>query len=410
MKIYLVGGAVRDKLLNRPVKDRDWVVVGASPAQMLAANYKPVGKDFPVFLHPETHEEYALARTERKSGKGYHGFTFFSEPSVTLEQDLIRRDLTINAIAQDEDGNLVDPFNGVQDIKTKTLRHVSDAFREDPLRVLRVARFYARYARYGFTIAKGTLQLMCDIVAKGEISHLTPERVWIETEKALGEPRAALYFQALRSCGVLEILFPEIERLFGVPNPGRWHPEICTGVHTMLALEQACLLTPNPVERFAALCHDVGKGLTAASDYPSHPGHEQGGEPPINQLCQRLKIPNKFRDLARIASRYHTHVHRLNSLEPTTIVKMFQGMDAFRKPERVSQLALVSKADATARPIYHNQPYPNAELINELFHQACDIDAAAIAQSCSDDRQQIPTQIYNARVSKVKNFLRHVKP
>ncbi|MGB0495104.1 MAG: multifunctional CCA addition/repair protein, partial [Kangiellaceae bacterium] len=302
MQTYLVGGAVRDGLLDYPVIDKDWVVVGSTSGQLIESGYKQVGKDFPVFLHPESGEEYALARTERKSGSGYKGFTVFADQNVTLEEDLIRRDLTINAMALDDKGNLFDPFNGKKDLKEKVLRHISPAFSEDPLRVLRVARFAARYHHLGFTIAKQTLDLMSDLAKSGELKTLTSERVWVETAKALSEQSPQIYFQTLRDCFGLDDWFPEISCLWGIPNPERWHPEIDTGIHTMMVLEQSALLCEDPITRFAALCHDLGKGVTPKDQWPSHRGHEKAGVGIIDTLCKRLKAPKEFEQLAKIVS------------------------------------------------------------------------------------------------------------
>ncbi|ACY57472.1 tRNA nucleotidyltransferase [Yersinia pestis D106004] len=305
MNIYLVGGAVRDSLLNLPVTEQDWVVVGATPEQLLKLGYQQVGKDFPVFLHPVSHEEYALARTERKSGQGYTGFTCYAAPDVTLEDDLLRRDLTVNAIARSADGEFIDPYHGKQDLENRVLRHVSDAFGEDPLRVLRVARFAARFAYLGFTIAPETMSLMSNMAQSGELSALTPERVWKETEKALKTQSPHVYFQVLRDCGALAVLFPEIERLFGVPAPEKWHPEIDTGIHTLMTLAIAAQLSPEVDIRFAALCHDLGKGLTPKEHWPHHHGHGPAGVKLVEQLCQRLRIPNPVRDLAKLVAEYH---------------------------------------------------------------------------------------------------------
>ena len=327
MQIYLVGGAVRDALLKINIKDKDWVVVGSTPEQLLDLGYSQVGADFPVFLHPKTKEEYALARTERKSGSGYQGFICDFSPNISLEDDLLRRDLTINAMAQKDDGSLVDPYNGQQDIKDKKLRHVSDAFSEDPLRVLRVARFAARFAHLGFTIADETLKLMRDIAASGELAHLTQERVWQETERALGESKPWVYFQVLRDCDALAIIFPELDRLFGVPQPEKHHPEIDCGIHTLMVLEQACKLTDDVNVRWASLLHDLGKGLTRESLLPSHHGHEQSGEQLVIELNQRLKTPNEFKDLSRLVCVWHTHVHRAFELNAKTILKFFSKID-----------------------------------------------------------------------------------
>jgi tRNA nucleotidyltransferase (CCA-adding enzyme) len=344
MKVYLVGGAVRDQLLGRTPLERDWVVIGATPEQMVAHGYRPVGKDFPVFLHPQTAEQYALARTERKTGRGYYGFETRHSPDVTLEQDLSRRDLTINAMAQDTDGQLIDPHGGRSDLDARVLRHVSEAFVEDPLRVLRVARFAARYASLGFTVADGTLALMRRIVDAGELSALVAERVWSETQRALAEPTPQVYFEVLRGCGALEVVFPEIAALYGVPQPPRWHPEIDTGLHTMLALAAAAGLSPEVDVRFAALVHDLGKALTPRERWPSHHGHEEAGVAPIENLCARLRVPGDAKDLAILASRHHARVHRAEELRPGTLLELLEAVDAFRAARRA-----VSAAGSVAR-------------------------------------------------------------
>lgn len=367
MKSYLVGGAVRDALLNLPVKDKDWVVVGASPAEMLALGFQQVGRDFPVFLHPETQQEYALARTERKSGSGYTGFVCYAAPDVTLEQDLQRRDLTINAIAQDKEGRYYDPYNGRADIEQRQLRHVSDAFNEDPLRVLRVARFAARFAHLGFVIADETLALMRSMAASGELSELTPERVWKETEKALETPTPQVYFQVLRDCGALAVLFPELDNLYGVPAPAKWHPEIDTGVHTLMTLAIAAQLSEEVDVRFATLFHDVGKGLTPPEKWPSHHGHGLAGVPLVEQLCQRLRVPNAIRDLALLVTEFHDLVHTVERQSPETLIALFDRIDAWRKPHRVEQIALTSEADARGRTGFENNAYPQGDYLRQAF-------------------------------------------
>lgn len=361
MQIYLVGGAVRDELLGLPVKDRDWVVVGASPQQMVELGYQPIGKDFPVFLHPETREEYALARTERKTSKGYHGFRFTASPDITLEEDLLRRDLTINAIARDKSGQLHDFYNGQRDIENRVLRHVSPAFSEDPVRILRVARFAARYAHLGFRIAAETMQLMTDMVTAGEVDALVAERVWQETERALRETQPRVFFETLHTCGALKVLFPDIARLFGVPQPAKWHPEIDTGIHTMMVLEQACLLSDSAATRFAALTHDLGKGTTAKEILPSHHGHEERSYQLLVNLCAQYRIPKRFSELAKLTARYHTHIHKAFELTPRTILKVLTACDVYRKPERFSQLLLACKADSRGRTGFENNDYPQLE-------------------------------------------------
>ncbi|CAX61404.1 MULTISPECIES: multifunctional CCA addition/repair protein [Erwiniaceae] len=367
MKTYLVGGAVRDALLNLPVKDKDWVVVGASPEEMLSQGYEQVGRDFPVFLHPETHQEYALARTERKSGSGYTGFVCYSAPDVTLEQDLQRRDLTINAIAQDEQGRLYDPYGGKADLDQRLLRHVSAAFNEDPLRVLRVARFAARFAHLNFVVAEETQALMRWMAESGELNTLTPERVWKETEKALETRNPQVYFQVLRDCGALAVLFPELDNLYGVPAPAKWHPEIDTGIHTLMTLAIAAQLSPDIAVRFATLFHDVGKALTPPEKWPSHHGHGPAGVPLVAALCQRLRVPNAIRDLALLVTEFHDLVHTVERQSAETLVALFDRIDAWRKPQRVEQIALTSEADARGRTGFESNAYPQGDYLRQAF-------------------------------------------
>ncbi|CNC92980.1 multifunctional CCA addition/repair protein [Yersinia intermedia] len=381
MKIYLVGGAVRDSLLNLPVTEQDWVVVGCTPEQLLTQGYQQVGKDFPVFLHPVSHEEYALARTERKSGAGYTGFTCYAAPDVTLEEDLLRRDLTINAIARSADGELIDPYHGQQDLENKVLRHVSDAFGEDPLRVLRVARFAARFAHLGFSIAAETQSLMAAMAQSGELSALTPERVWKETEKALKTQSPQIYFQVLRDCGALVVLFPEIERLFGVPAPEKWHPEIDTGIHTLMTLAIAAQLSPEVDIRFAALCHDLGKGLTPKEFWPHHHGHGPAGVKLVEQLCQRLRVPNPIRDLAKLVAEYHDLIHTVNKLRPETLLKLFDAIDVWRKPERLEQMIMTSEADARGRTGFEENPYPQGDYLRAAYHVANSVSVQEVVAS-----------------------------
>ncbi len=368
-----MGGAVRDTLLGYPFHERDWVVVGATPQQMLDLGYQQVGKDFPVFLHPQTKEEHALARTERKSGRGYTGFSVYAAPDVTLEQDLQRRDLTINAIAQADDGQLIDPFGGVADLKHKVLRHVSDAFAEDPLRVLRVARFYARYAHLGFSVATETQQLMRTLA--DELVTLTPERVWQETAKALGERTPQVYFQLLYDTGALQVLMPELAALWGVPQPPQWHPEIDTGVHTLLVLEQAAMLSARSDIRFAALVHDLGKGVTKPELWPSHHGHEHTGLPLINQLCDRLKVPNDCRELALLVCEYHQLVHRALELKSATVLKLFDAIDLWRKPARLDAILLCCTADLRGRTGFEQAEYRQADYLQALAGAAQQVSA-----------------------------------
>lgn len=378
MKIYLVGGAVRDKLLNHPVKDRDWVVVGATPDDMLNKGFQQVGKDFPVFLHPSSKQEYALARMERKTGVGYTGFSCDSSVNVTLEQDLSRRDLTINAMAMDDDGNIIDPYHGQQDLAQKTLRHVSEAFVEDPLRVLRVARFAARYHQYGFNIADETMALMTQISQSGELQSLSAERVWQESARALLEPNPEVYFETLKHCDALALWMPELDKLWGIPNPAKWHPEIDTGIHTMMVLQQAVHLSDKLSVRFAALAHDIGKGLTDPRQWPSHRGHETLGLKGINQLCDRIKASNECRELALIASEFHSHVHKAFELKPTTVLKVLNRCDAWRKPERFADFMDVCRADARGRTGFEDTPYQQADYFWQAYQSASQIDVQQI--------------------------------
>jgi tRNA nucleotidyltransferase (CCA-adding enzyme) len=360
MQVYLVGGAVRDRLLGLPVRERDWVVVGAEPAELERQGYSPVGKEFPVFLHPQTHEEYALARLERKVAPGYRGFVTQFSPDVTLEDDLKRRDLTINALAQRADGTIVDPFGGQRDLQARVLRHVSEAFVEDPVRILRVARFAARFASLGFTVAPETRALMQKMVASGEVGALVPERVWKETERALGEAQPAVFFETLRDCDALGAVFPEIEALFGVPQPAQWHPEIDTGVHVMMAMRLASRISDSKVVRFAVLMHDLGKASTPADQLPRHPGHEQASVPLIEAVVARLKIPNDYRELALLVARHHGLVHRALQLRTGTLLKLLEETDAIRRPDRFAQFLLACEADARGRAGLEDKPYPQA--------------------------------------------------
>ncbi|WP_017347488.1 multifunctional CCA addition/repair protein [Pantoea sp. A4] len=382
MKRFLVGGAVRDDLLNLPVKDKDWVVTGATPEEMLALGYQQVGRDFPVFLHPQTREEHALARTERKSGNGYTGFVTWFAPDVTLEQDLQRRDLTINAIARDvESGALFDPYHGEADLEQRLLRHVSPAFNEDPLRVLRVARFAARFAHLGFRVADETMALMTQMASSGELAHLTAERVWKETENALLSHSPQVFFQVLRDCGALAVLFPEIDNLFGIPAPARWHPEIDTGIHTLMTLEMAATLSDEVDIRFAALFHDVGKALTPPEKWPSHHGHGLAGVPLVEALCQRLRVPNHIRDLALIVTEFHDMVHTIERLSAEALVGLFDRIDAWRKPHRVEQVALTSEADARGRAGLEHQPYPQGDYLRRAFTLAGSVPTKAVVEA-----------------------------
>ena len=375
MQVYLVGGAVRDHLLGHPYHEKDYVVVGATPEQLLAQGFQPVGKDFPVFLHPETKDEYALARTERKSGHGYHGFEFHTDPSVTLEQDLIRRDLTINAMAMDNDGNVYDPYGGQQDLCNKVLRHVSDAFVEDPLRVLRIARFAARYHALGFVVAPETLLLMQELAESGELDALTPERVWKETSRALMEAHADVYFETLRTCGALKVLFPELDALFGIPQRPEYHPEIDSGVHTMMSLQQACRANYSLDVRFAVLLHDLGKALTPADELPRHIMHEERGIRPVTEVCDRLRVPTNTKQLALAVCKEHLKCHQALSLKPGTLWRLLQRMDVLRRPERVEAFVQACECDSRGRLGLEDRDYPQASYILEAIQVVRSIKA-----------------------------------
>jgi tRNA nucleotidyltransferase (CCA-adding enzyme) len=399
MRIYLVGGAVRDELLGLPVRERDWVVVGARPEDLRARGYKAVGKDFPVFLHPQTGEEYALARTERKTGPGYRGFETLFAPDVTLEQDLERRDLTINAIAKDSDsGALIDPFGGQRDLRERVLRHVSPAFVEDPVRVLRVARFAARFAPLGFSVAPETVQVMREIAARGELDALVSERVWQETQRALTMPSPARFFEVLREANALPVIFPELHALFGVPQPEKWHPEIDSGVHTMMVLEQAAKLSDDPVVRFAALTHDLGKGTTPPEEWPRHIAHEQRGVALVEGLCDRLRIPNAYRELAVLVSRYHLDAHRVTDLRDGTLLVLLERLDAFRRPERFEQWVQACEADARGRKGLENRDYPQADYLRRARAAAAGASLGP-AEREGLDGQQIAAKLRNARLA-----------
>ncbi|WP_305407214.1 multifunctional CCA addition/repair protein [Photobacterium leiognathi] len=378
MQTYLVGGAVRDTLLGLTVTDKDWVVVGTTPEAMLAAGFEQIGSDFPVFLHPKTKQEHALARTERKSGHGYTGFVCYSAPDVTLEQDLLRRDLTINAIAQAPNGDLIDPYRGQQDITNKVLRHVSPAFAEDPLRVLRVARFAARFAHLGFTVAPETMALMQEMVVSGELASLTPERVWKEWEKSLSSDDPQMFLTVLRQCGALAIVMPEIDALFGIPQPEKWHPEIDCGIHTLLVAKKAAELNTDKTIRFAAQVHDLGKALSPKDDLPHHKLHCRDGIKPIKALCQRLRVPNEYRDLALLVCEQHTKIHHAEEMRADTFIKIFDQIDAWRKPERVAQLATCCRADARGRTHFEQTPYPQADIFQAVFAIAQQVDVKTI--------------------------------
>lgn len=408
MKTYLVGGAVRDALLNLPVKDRDFLVVGSTPEELLSLGYQQVGADFPVFLHPETKEEYALARQERKSGQGYNGFICDFSPEVTLEQDLIRRDLTINAIAQDPtSGEIFDPFCGLADLEQKILRHVSPAFEEDPLRVLRVARFAARFHHLGFRIADETVKLMQKMTAYGELNHLTTERVWLETQKAFATPSPQIYFEVLREVGALAVLFPEVDALFGKPQPEKYHPEIDSGVHTLMVLEQAKKLAKkaeNPTALlFAALCHDLGKGLTPEDILPHHYGHEMKGIQPTRNLANRLKVPTEVKDFAILVTEYHTHCHKIAELRPETVLKLFNALDVWRKPKRFEDFLLACEADSKGRLGFEDREYPQAALAKHYFDIANKVD---VHQVIADgfEKQAIREELNKRRKFAIKTL------
>jgi tRNA nucleotidyltransferase (CCA-adding enzyme) len=401
MKIYAVGGAVRDRLLGREVADQDYVVVGATPEQMERLGYRPVGKDFPVFLHPQTHEEYALARTERKTARGYKGFDIYAAPEVTLEQDLARRDLTINAIARDQQGNIIDPFHGVADLKAGILRHVSPAFVEDPVRVLRVARFAARF---GFTVAPETLELMREMVRNGEVDHLVAERAWQEISRGLMEATPSRMFLTLRECGALARVLPEVDALFGVPQPPEHHPEVDTGAHIMLVVDCAAGRSfPLPV-RFAALTHDLGKGVTPKTLWPKHHGHEHKSVELVEQLCQRLRAPNECRDLAVLVARFHGDVHRAEELRPGTILKLLAAADVFRRPERFDEFIDACTCDFHGRTGYEQRAYPPAEILRIAAAAARAVDAGAIARDVGDPGR-IPDTIAAARMKAIAEVL-----
>ena len=437
MQVYLVGGAVRDRLLGLPVHDRDWVVVGSSASAMEAAGYKTVGLDFPVFLHPETHEEYALARTERKTAPGYRGFSIHAEPDVTLEEDLMRRDITINAIAEDIDGNLVDPFGGIRDLEQRVIRHVSAAFAEDPVRILRVARFAARLQDFNFQVADETFALMRQMVASGEVDALVPERVCQELRTALLTHQPSVFFDILRQAGALQVILPEVNSLFGIPQPAEHHPEVDTGIHTMLVLDQAAALAAKKQTTvadsdseqaqqtrqaricFAALCHDLGKAVTPKENWPSHHGHEEAGVPIVEALCQRLRVPNDFTQLAVATCRYHLHCHRALEMKASSLVKTLGALDALRKPDRLEEFLLVCEADYRGREGLSERDYPQAERFRSAYQAVLSVDAGEIAKSVMGKRQEqqtnsanpsdaIKNAVHAARVSAVKFLLNSI--
>jgi tRNA nucleotidyltransferase (CCA-adding enzyme) len=406
MNIYRVGGSVRDELLGREVADHDYVVVGATPEAMQALGFRPVGRDFPVFLHPETHAEYALARTERKSGRGYHGFTFHSDPGVTLEEDLRRRDLTINAMARDADGTLIDPYGGESDLRSGILRHVSPAFAEDPLRVLRVARFAARF---GFLVAPETEALMRAIVAAGEIASLTPERVWQELSRALMEPQPSRFLSTLRSCGALAQLLPEVDALFGVPQPVKHHPEFDTGVHVLQALDYCAAAGDALPVRYAVLVHDLGKAATPSNEWPRHIAHEARSVRMAKLLSERLRVPGDCRELARLAARFHGTVHRAAELRPATVLDLLQAADALRRPERLGGLLKACAADALSRPGRSAEPYEPARILSAALEIVKSVDAGAIARM-HPEPEDLPAKIRAARLKALEAWKKAERP
>ena len=404
MQVYLVGGAVRDKLLGIEVYDRDWVVVGSDPNSMQQQGFQAVGKDFPVFLHPETKEEHALARTERKSGHGYTGFDCYFAPDVTLEDDLIRRDLTINAMAESADGTIIDPYNGQNDLRNKILRHVSPAFCEDPLRVLRVARFAAKLAPLGFRVASETLALMRNMSESGELTHLTPERVWQEWHKSLSTQRPDVFLEVLHSCGALKVVLPEIDALFGVPQPEKWHPEIDTGIHTLLVAHEAAKLSPELPVRFAAQVHDLGKGITPQEEWPSHKMHCHTGLKLIKKLCNRVRVPNEFKELALMVCEQHSNIHRAAELKPATVIKILNKFDVWRKPERLERILISCQADHAGRKGLSEEPYPQAERFRAAFNAALTVNVQEIVNA-GFKGPEIRDEVEKRRIQAVKVVL-----
>jgi len=415
IEVYLVGGAVRDRLLGRSPADRDFVVVGATPEAMIAQGFRQVGRDFPVFLHPRTKEEYALARTERKTGPGYRGFLFHAAPDVTLEEDLQRRDLTINALAEDGQGNLIDYYGGRSDLENRVLRHVSPAFAEDPVRLLRLARYAARFAELGFTVAEETMALLRSMVDQGEVDALVPERVWQELVKALAAPEPSRFFQVLRQAGALARLMPEVDRLFGVPQRAQWHPEVDTGIHTMMVVDMAARLTSDPETGgletansetvFAALTHDLGKGITPPDILPAHRGHEQRSRALVEALCGRLKAPRRFRELARGVAHYHGMAHKADELRPGTVLGLLEGLDAFRRPERFEQALIAFEADYRGRGGYQGRTYPQAARLRLFLTAARSVDVRAIA-AAAPEPAKIPERIREARIRALREAMR----
>lgn len=409
MQIYRVGGAVRDRLLNYPSSENDWVVVGASPQALIDRGYRPVGRDFPVFIHPQSGEEYALARTERKSGHGYGGFTFYTASNVTLIEDLQRRDLTINAIAEDPEGRLIDPYNGQRDLDDKILRHVSDAFLEDPLRVLRTARFAARYHHLGFSIASETMDAMRVLVDSGEMKHLVAERVWRETQRALGEQTPQVYFQTLRDCGALACILPEVDRLFGVAQRPDFHPEIDTGVHTMMALEQAAKLSDDCSVRFAVLVHDVGKGITPADVLPRHTGHEARGLPLVKTLCERLKVPNEYRKLALVVTEYHLQCHRAADLKVETLLNLLRGVGALKSSAKLEPFLLSCEADARGRLGLENRHYSSPNYLRRAQSALATVSIADLV-SLGVAGDEIGRQLHDRQIARLTEFKQTNQP
>ncbi len=401
MQIYTVGGAVRDQLLGLPVEDRDYVVVGATPEQLIKQGYRPVGKDFPVFLHPRTQQEYALARTERKQGRGHQGFVFHTGQDVTLEEDLQRRDLTINAIARDAEGQLIDPYHGQRDLAAGILRHISPAFGEDPLRVFRVARFAARFAPLGFSIAPETLTLMRQISASGELATLSAERIWQEMHKALSGPAPQVFIRVLRECDALVEILPEVDALFGVPQPAQYHPEIDTGLHVLLCLEQAAQANCDPIVVYAVLLHDLGKALTPTAVLPAHHGHELSGVPLVQAVGQRLKVPKKYTELAEIVSEWHLYAHRAMELKPKTLLKLLESTDAFRRPARFMQFLQACEMDARGRTGLADRDYSQREFLQQVFRAAADIDMAELVKNKLPG-PDIAASIYSERLAAIR--------
>lgn len=404
MQIYLVGGAVRDRLLGQPVKERDFLVVGATVEEMLALGYQQVGRDFPVFLHPQTHEEYALARTQRGCVEINGQARPHADPSVTLEEDLARRDITINAMVESDDGRVIDPFGGRKDLEQRILRHVSEAFAEDPIRVLRIARFMARYQQLGFKVATKTMALMQQMAASGELDRLVPERVWQELQRALATDNPAAFFATLRDCGALARILPELDSLWGVPQPVQWHPEVDCGAHSMMALQAACKLTPSTGIRFAALLHDLGKGLTPKNSLPSHAGHEEKGAVLVSKVCHRMRVPKDFRQLAEQSARYHTHCHRLDELKPATILKVLEKMDAFRCPDRFLDFLQVCEADFLGRQGFENRVYPQAKKFLRLFQAAKVVDRSSLEEI--PQGKEVGLALHNLRLGAIKGALK----